>query len=92
MSENTSDFEVTGESSGLIVYCRSWCPDCRRALAWLDERDIPYTVVDVDDNRVARTDAESLNDGELHTPTFKFGDGVCVDFRPDRLKELLDID
>jgi len=50
------------------------------------------TEVDVDDDRTARADAESLNDGRLHTPTFRLGDGVCVDFRPEKLKELLDID
>ncbi len=36
--------------------------------------------------------AEGLNEGRLHTPTFKLGDGVCVDFRPERLKDLLEID
>jgi len=92
MAEVPQDIEAFDESAGLIVYCRSWCPDCRRARAWLDEHGIPYTEVDVDDNEVARSDAESLNDGRLHTPTFRLGDGVCVDFRPEKLKELLEID
>ncbi|PKQ16092.1 MAG: NrdH-redoxin [Actinobacteria bacterium HGW-Actinobacteria-7] len=73
----------------LTVYCRPWCPDCRRALAWLDEHDIAYVEVDVDADPDARNRAASHNLGALHTPTFELGDDVCIDFRPERLKELL---
>lgn len=76
----------------LTVYCRPWCGDCNRAKRWLAERDIPYTEVDVDDDTEARKHAESLNGGRLHTPTFVCDTGVCVDFRPDRLCELLGIE
>lgn len=75
----------------LIMYCRSWCPDCRRARNWLDEHNVSYVEVDVDDDSEARAAAADLNEGELHTPTFVFGNGNCVDFRPERLKELLGI-
>jgi len=92
MTDNPGDIEAIDESTGLIMYCRSWCPDCARARAWLDARGIPYVEVDVDEDREARTDAESINEGRLHTPTFRLGDGVCVDFRPERLKDLLDVD
>lgn len=78
-------------ASFLVMYCRSWCPDCRRARAWLDERGVPYAEIDVDDDDGARELAASLNEGLLHTPTFVLGEGVCVDFRPDRLAEMLDM-
>lgn len=87
-----ADIEAIDEPAGLIVYCRSWCPDCARAKRWLEEHDIPFTEIDVDEDRDARAHAEGLNEGRLHTPTFILGDGVCVDFRPERLKELLRID
>jgi len=32
----------------LIVYSAPWCPDCRQAKAFLDEHNIPYTLVDID--------------------------------------------
>lgn len=83
------DFESVDESAGLVMYCRSWCPDCRRAREWLEAHDIPFTEVDVDDDSHGRAHAEGLNDGRLHTPTFILGDGVCVDFRPEKLKDLL---
>lgn len=76
----------------IVMYCRPWCGDCRRARAWLDERNIDYTEVDVEADEEAKALAAELNEGRLHTPTFVIGDGVCVDFRPERLCELLGID
>ena len=80
------------ETPQVIMYCRTWCGDCRRARAWLDERQIPYTEVDVEDDPDAHERAASHNQGRLHTPTFEIGDGVCVDFRPEKIKELLGIE
>lgn len=73
----------------VTMYCRSWCPDCQRARAWLTEHDIDFVEIDVDSDEEARVRAADLNEGRLHTPTFIIGDGHCVDFRPDRLSQLL---
>lgn len=78
-----------GGKTDVVMYCRSWCGDCARARRWLDEHDISYVEIDVEADRDARVRAESHNDGRLHTPTFEIGDGVCVDFRPELLKDLL---
>lgn len=77
---------------GLTVYCRPWCGDCMRAKQWLAEKGIDYVEVDVESDEEARAYAAALNDGRLHTPTFVCDAGVCVDFRPDRLCELLGIE
>jgi glutaredoxin len=79
------------EAVGVVMYCRPWCGDCARARHWLEEHNIPYTEVDVESDLDARDRAAGHNEGRLHTPTFEIGDGVCVDFRPDRLSELLGI-
>lgn len=89
--ETSRDLEAVDEASGLIVYCRSWCPDCHRAKAWLEQHGIPYVEIDVDADDAARQRAAAFNDGRLHTPTFEKGEGHCIDFKPDRIKELLDL-
>jgi len=76
----------------LVMYCRTWCGDCRRARAWLNERGIPYVEVDVESDAQARERAAGHNDGRLHTPTFELGTESCVDFRPERLCEMLGIE
>ncbi len=37
----------------LRVYSTPWCPDCKRALSFLKEFKIPYTLVDIDKNEEA---------------------------------------
>ena len=83
------DIEAIDEGAGVVMYCRSWCGDCARARAWLERRDIPYVEIDVEADPGARERAAAHNEGRLHTPTFEIGDGVCVDFHPEKLKELL---
>jgi mycoredoxin len=80
------------DSAGVVMYCRSWCGDCARARRWLEGRGIPYIEIDVETDPGARDRAAAHNDGRLHTPTFEIGDGVCVDFRPEKLCQLLGIE
>lgn len=84
-----SDTATPDSRPSLTMYCRSWCGDCARARRWLDEHGIDYVEIDVEDDDGARQLAAGLNEGRLHTPTFTLGDGVCVDFRPEKLKDLL---
>lgn len=90
MSEE-SGFSVADEGKSVVMYCRTWCGDCMRARAWLEAHNIPYVEIDVEGDPEARARAASHNDGRLHTPTFEIGDGVCVDFKPETLAELLGI-
>jgi glutaredoxin len=89
MPDDISDQTAEPE---LIMYCTQWCPDCRRARDWLDRQSIAYREVDVSRDADARERAANHNEGALHTPTFEIGDGICVDFRPDRLSELLGLE
>jgi mycoredoxin len=82
---------VSEATPEVVMYCRSWCGDCARARRWLEARDIPYIEVDVETDSDAHARAAAHNEGRLHTPTFEIGDGVCVDFHPDQLCELLGI-
>ena len=90
--DTEKDIEAVDESAGVVMYCRSWCGDCARARAWLARHNIDYVEIDVENDPDALLRAARHNEGRLHTPTFEIGDGVCVDFRPERLCELLGID
>lgn len=70
------------------VYCRSWCFDCRRAIAWLDAEGIDYTLVDIEADP---NGAERVREiaGRIVTPTFEIGDEVVVDFDVRALRRLL---
>lgn len=76
------------ETPTCIVYCRSWCGDCQRALRWLDQMGYAYDLLDIDDDEDARARCVELA-GKVITPTFEIGDVCVVDFDRDRLRELL---
>ena len=90
----SADNELSSQDNPVevVMYCRTWCGDCARARRWLDDHGIAYTEIDVEADPTARERAASHNEGRLHTPTFEIGDGVCVDFHPDRLTELLGLE
>lgn len=78
-----------GNQPHVVMYCRSWCGDCRRAREWLHANGITYVEIDVERDSAAHDRAAGYNEGRLHTPTFEIGEEICVDFRPDRLRMLL---
>jgi len=76
------------DSPNCIVYCRSWCGDCHRALAWLDREGYAYTLVDIDEDTEARERCVELA-GKVVTPTFEIGDVCVVNFDPQSLRGVL---
>jgi glutaredoxin len=74
---------------GVVMYCTSWCPDCRRARMWMRERGIEWVEVDVNSNPAAAKQVREWANGNLVTPTFDVDGTIVVDFRPDKLAEAL---
>jgi glutaredoxin len=69
--ENSSDTKI-------IVYGTNWCYASRRARAYLDEHQIPYTWIDVDKDADASKLVENLNKGFRSVPTIIFPDGSML--------------
>jgi glutaredoxin len=76
------------EPNTCIVYCRSWCGDCHRALRWLDEQGYQYTMLDIEEDDTALARCVELA-GKVVTPTFEIGDTCVVNFDPASLREVL---
>jgi glutaredoxin len=81
------DPQMSAESR-CVIYCRSWCGDCQRALRWLDQEGYEYDVLDIDDDPVARARCVELA-GKVITPTFEIGETCIVNFDPDALRGVL---
>jgi glutaredoxin len=74
---------------GAIMYCTSWCPECRLARRWFEAHGIEYTEVDVNANPAAAAQVRQWADGNLVTPTFDIHGSIVVDYQPDQLARLL---
>ena len=53
----------------LTLYGADWCPDCRRAKAFLKENNIAFNFIDVDLDKEATEKIELINDGKRIIPT-----------------------
>jgi len=76
---------------GLVMYCTAWCPDCKKARAWLTMRNIPYTEVDITANPTAAKQVEAWNHGNRSTPTFDVDGRIITEFNENTLKEALQL-
>jgi glutaredoxin len=79
----------------LKAYITGWCPDCRRALRFLDEHGIAHEDIDVDESEEAEALVLRVNNGRRVVPTFEV-DGrffACSPYKKELLaaevKELL---
>ena len=65
----------------ITIYTRPWCGGTMRVKRWLDQRDIPYTEIDISKDAEAARFVETLNRGYQSVPTILF-DGVYVATEP----------
>jgi thioredoxin reductase (NADPH) len=66
------------ESTPLIVYGASWCPDCRRAKQFLTSHRVAFTWVDLETQPDQVAEVEARNDGKRIIPTIIFPDGTFL--------------
>ncbi len=63
------------------VYGAITCPDTRRARQFLEERNIAYAWIDVDQDSDGLSLIKRVNNGQRTTPTIFFEDG-SIQFEP----------
>ncbi len=73
------------------LYGADWCPDCRRAKAYLKENNIPYEFIDVDLDESATKRVESINNGKRIIPTVIINDKPYTNPNNDQLASVLGI-
>jgi peroxiredoxin (alkyl hydroperoxide reductase subunit C) len=76
---------------GIVMYCNSWCPDCKKARIWLKERHLSYTEVDINSTPGASDQVKKWANGNLTTPTFDIDGTIVVDFDEKKLAEVLKV-
>jgi len=62
----------------IIMYSTDWCGDCRRAKRFLDERQIAYENVNIEQIPEGLEIVKKLNNGNRSVPTIVFPDGSIL--------------
>lgn len=69
---------MSNSQTQIILYGTTWCYDSRRARAVLDQNQIPYQWVDIDQDMEGRKYVEQVNNGFRSVPTIVFPDGSML--------------
>ncbi len=64
------------EEKKIVLYGTNWCGESRRARRLLDENQIPYEWIDIDQDLEGRKFVEQVNNGFRSVPTIVFPDGT----------------
>lgn len=62
----------------ITVYGANWGGDTRRAKHFLNERNVAYTWVDIQQDDEGRAYVEKVNNGARSIPTIVFADGAIL--------------
>jgi glutaredoxin len=81
--------EVNLPNGGIVMYCTSWCPACRRARVWLKSRNLEFTEIDIDDNPAAALQVKKWANGNRSTPVFDIDGTIIINFDEIKLLEAL---
>ncbi len=76
---------------GVVMYCTSWCADCKMARKWLKEKTIAYTEVNITETPGAGEQVRRWTGGDVTTPTFNINGEVIIDFDLPKLKHVLNV-
>lgn len=66
---------VSSDSATFVMYTTTWCGYCQRLKRQLNEANIVFEEVDIEDNPEAATLIEQFNGGNQTVPTLVFSDG-----------------
>jgi glutaredoxin len=72
----------------VVLYCTTWCPQCRLARRYLQEKGVDFVEIDLSRNAAAARRVREWTGGYETTPTFKVFGQVVVNFKPAVLDEL----
>jgi glutaredoxin len=74
---------------GIVLYCTSWCPECRRVRTWLKSHNLPFQEVDIDTNPAGALQVKQWANGTRTTPIIDVDGTIVIRFDEARLTQLL---
>jgi glutaredoxin len=75
----------------VVMYCTSWCPDCRRAREFFRAHHIDYQQINIMHDREAAQRLREWTGGDEITPTFTIHGTVVIGYSEAKLRALLGI-
>jgi len=62
--------------AAVTMYGADWCGDCRRSKRFMEENDVAFTYIDVEQDLSAADKVVEINGGAKSIPVIVFEDGT----------------
>lgn len=73
----------------ITFYTAPWCGYCRITKRFLDEQQVPYTEINVDEDEAAAQRVEQWNNGNRIIPTLDIDGKIFTNPSPTQLRQVL---
>ncbi|MGE3536799.1 MAG: glutaredoxin family protein [Candidatus Tectimicrobiota bacterium] len=73
----------------VILYSAPWCGYCRITKRFLDEQQVPYTEINVDEDAAAAKRVEEWNNGNRIIPTLDIDGTLMTNPSQAQLRQVL---
>jgi mycoredoxin len=73
----------------VTLYSAPWCGYCRIAKRFLDENNVAYTEVNIDEDEDAARQVEQWNKGNRTIPTLNIDGTILTNPSPAQLRQIL---
>jgi mycoredoxin len=73
----------------VTLYSAPWCGYCRIAKRFLDENNVAYTEVNIDEDEDAARQVEQWNKGNRTIPTLNIDGTILTNPSPAQLRRIL---
>lgn len=88
LEEASTEEKLALPTGDIIMYCTSWCPDCKKARKWLADHKIDYVEIDIDKYPEASKNLRKITGGDLITPTFAIKEKYLIDFDEEKMEKM----
>ena len=73
----------------VTLYSAPWCGYCRIAKRFLDDQQVPYQEINIDEDEAAAQRVEQWNNGNRLIPTLDIDGSILTNPSPTQLRQAL---
>ena len=73
----------------VTLYSAPWCGYCRIAKRFLDDQQVPYIEIDIDQDEEAAKRVEQWNNGDRIIPTLDIEGTILTNPSPTQMRQVL---
>ena len=73
----------------VTLYSAPWCGYCRIAKRFLDDQQVPYLEINIDEDEAAAQRVEQWNNGDRLIPTLDINGTILSNPSPTQLRQAL---